>query len=141
MWRKLSVVGLSFYLLLAFLLLVKWDSVQAGYYKWQLKSAGEAMFKQDSSGRSAGWFPWVGNAQTRYSHARQALLDLGYLEELVLRFPEGSNRNGLVQQCRKRFPDGCWGLAFDQSRFRVHLTIPTAQVAVWKGLVSEFTSR
>jgi len=140
MWRKLFIAGLSAYLLLAVLLLVHWDSVQVGYYKWQIKSAGEAASEPGASGRGAGWFPGMGDAQTRYSRARQALLDLGYLQELVLRFPVGSNWNALVQRCRERFPDGCWDLRFDQSRSVVQLTVPTEQAATWKGLVSEFSA-
>ena len=140
MWRKLFIAGLSAYLLLALMLLVNWDSVQVGYYKWQIKSAGEAMSEPGASGRAAGWFPGRGDSQTRYSRARQALLNLGYLQKLVLRFSAGSNRKALVQQCRERFPDGCWDLGFDESRAVVHLTVPTEQVAAWKGLVAEFSA-
>ena len=55
MWRKLFIAGLSAYLLLAVLLLVHWDSVQVGYYKWQIKSAGEAASEPGASGRNFVW--------------------------------------------------------------------------------------
>jgi len=139
--KALYVVGLSVFLLLTVLLLVNWDSLQTGFYRWQPKAAGEAMFAPpDASTLAAGWFPGAGDARTRYSRARQALLELDYPRELVLRFPEGSNWNGLLQQCRKRFPDGGWEMWFGDPRVALRLTVPSEQIAAWKGLVAEFSA-
>jgi hypothetical protein len=137
MWRKLSIVGLGIFLLLAVLLLVNWDSVRVGYYRWQLKTAEEAMTPESSC---LDWIPGLGDPQTRYRRARQALLDLGDLQELILLFPDGSNSTGLIQQCRKRFPEGGWAMTFDNSRHALRLTVPTAHVATWKTLVAEFSA-
>jgi hypothetical protein len=79
----------------------------------------------------------VGDVQSRYSRARQALLSLGYLQELKLPFPVGSDWNGLVRHARERFPEGSWAMGFDQSRSMLNLTAPTSQIEAWKKLVSE----
>ena len=137
MWRKISIAGVAVLLLLVLLLLVNWEPVQLAYNRWDFKSAEDAMDAADSA---AAWFWGFGDALTRYRRARQALLNLGYLRELVLRFPEGSDGTGLIQQCRKQFPDGGWAMAFDNSRHALRLTVPAAQVATWKALVSAFSA-
>jgi hypothetical protein len=140
MRRKISIAVLGILLLVALLLLVNWEPAQIGYCRWEFKSAEEAMSADGSPPPSVGWFLGFGDALTRYRRARQALLGLGYLQELVLRFPEGSDGTGLIQQCRKQFPDGGWTMTFDNSRHALRLTVPAAQVATWKALVSEFSA-
>jgi hypothetical protein len=140
MWRKLTVAGLGIFLLLAVLLLLNREAVRVGYYKWQLKSAGDAIFAKKSLGDFLARLPGVGDAQSRYSGARQALLDLGYLRELKLPFPVGSDWGGLVRHARERFPEGFWELGLDQSSSMIHLTAPTNRIDAWKKLVSEFAT-
>jgi len=137
MWRKLSIAGLGLSLLAAVLLLVNWGAVRVGYYKWQFRSAEEAMSVNQSAGHFFLSLPGVGDVQSRYSRARQALLSLGYLQELKLPFPVGSDWNGLVRHARERFPEGSWAMGFDQSRSMLNLTAPTSQIEAWKKLVSE----
>ena len=139
MWRRLTVAGLSAMLLLAALLLLNREAVRVGYYKWQLRSAGEAMFAKNGLGHFFSTLPRAGNAQARYSRARQALLDLRYLRELELPFPAGSDWPGLLSQVRARFPDGLWELSLEPSSSMIHLTAPTNQIEAWKRCVSEFT--
>jgi hypothetical protein len=140
MWRKLTIAGLTLFLLAAVLLLMDRGAVRVGYYKWQLRSAGEAMFAKQSLGRLFGSLPGVGDAQSRYSRARQALLEVGYLRETRLPFPAGSNWDGLVHRCRERFPDCMWELSWNRSSYMIHLTAPTNQLDAWKQLVSDFAT-
>jgi hypothetical protein len=97
------------------------------------------MFAKNGLGHFFSTLPRAGNAQARYSRARQALLDLRYLRELELPFPAGSDWPGLLSQVRARFPDGLWELSLDPSSSMIHLTAPTNQIEAWKRCVSEFT--
>ena len=139
MCRRLTVAGLSALLLLAALLLLNREAVRVRYYKWQLRSAGEAMIAKNGVGHIFSTLPGAGDSQARYARARQALLDLGYLRELKLPFPAGSDWPGLIGQARGRFPDGLWELSLDPSSSMIHLTAPTNQIEAWKRCVSEFT--
>jgi hypothetical protein len=137
MRRKLMIAGLSALLLLAALLLLNRKAVQVGYYKWQFRTAAEAAFAKKSPGLFLQSLPGIGDAQSRYSRSRQALLDLGYLRELKLPFPVGSDWNGLVRRARERFPGGFWELSMDQPNSMIKLMAPTHQVGTWKKLVAE----
>ena len=142
MRRRLSVAGLSVLLALsAALLLLNREAVRVKYYTWQLRSAEEAMLAKNSPGHFLSTLPGAGDAQARYSRARQALLDLGYLRELELPFPAGSDWPGLLSQVRNRSPDGLWELSLDQNSSVIHVTAPTNQVEAWKWCVTEFTVR
>lgn len=137
MRRKLMIAGLSALLLLAALLLLNRKAVRVGYYRWQFRTAADAAFVKKSPGLFLQSLPGVGDAQSRYSRARQALLDLGYLSELKLPFPVGSDWSGLVRHARERFPEGFWELSLDQPNSMIKLTAPTHQVGTWKKLVAE----
>ncbi|MGO8928595.1 MAG: hypothetical protein ACLQU3_17135 [Limisphaerales bacterium] len=135
----MTVAGLSTLLLLVALLLLNREAVRVGYYKWQLRSAEEAIFAKNGLGHLFSTLPGAGDAQARYSQARQALLDLKYLRELELPFPAGSDWQGLLRQVRGRFPDGLWELSLDPSSSTIHLTAATSQIEAWRRCVSEFT--
>ena len=137
MWRRLTVAGLSALLLVA-LLLINRAAVRAGYYKWQMRSAEKAAFAKSGPGHFFGALPGAGDSQARYSRARQALLDLGYLRKLKLPFPAGSDWPRLLGQVRGRFPDGMWELSLDSSSSMIHVTAPTNKIETWKECVSEF---
>jgi hypothetical protein len=138
MWRRLTVAGLSALLVLAALLLLNRQAVRMAYYKWQLRSAGEAAFAKSGPGHFFGTLPGARDSQARYSRARQALLDLGYLRKLELPFPAGSDWPGLLSHVRGRFPDGMWELSLDPSSSMIHVTAPTNQIESWTRCVSEF---
>jgi hypothetical protein len=137
MRRKLIIAGLSLLPLLLVLLFLNRGVVRLGYYKWQFRSAEQAM----SVNKGAGYFflsvAGVGDAQSRYSRARQALLELGYLQELKLPFPVGSDWDGLVRHARERFPEGSWALGLDQSKSMINLTAPATRIEAWRKLVYE----
>jgi uncharacterized integral membrane protein len=141
MWRRLAVVGVSTLLLLLALLLLNRKAAQVTYYKWQLRSAGEALATKDGLGHFVGMLAGAGDAQARYARARQALLDLDYLRELELPFPAGSDWPGLLRQVRTRFPDGLWELSLDPSSSTLRITAPTCQLEAWRTWVSEFAAR
>ena len=134
----MTIAGLVALMVLAALLLLNREAVRVAYYKWQMRSAGEATFAQNSPGHLFSTLPGTGDSQARYSRARQALLDLGYLRKIELPFPAGSDWPGLLGRARGRFPDGLWELSLDPSSSLIHLTAPTNQIEVWKKCVSEF---
>jgi hypothetical protein len=140
MRRKLTIAGLSALLLLTALLLLNGEAVRVGYYKWQLRSAEEAMSPKNIPGHFLGSLPGIGDVQSRYSRARQALLDSGYLRELKLPFPVGSDWGGLVRRACERFPEGSWAMSLDPSSSMINLTAPTSQIDAWRKLVSEFAA-
>lgn len=140
MRRKLTIAGLSALLLLTALVLLNREAMRAGYYKWQLRSAEDAMSARNGLGHFLGSLPGVGDAQSRYSRARQALLNSGYLRELKLPFPVGSDWGGLVRRARERFPEGSWAMSLDQSSSMINLTAPTSRIDDWRKLVSEFAA-
>jgi hypothetical protein len=111
-----------------------------GYYKWQLRSAGEAMIAKNGLGHIFSTLPGAGDSQARYTRARQSLLNLRYLRELELPFPAGSDWPGLLHQVRGRFPDGLWEVSLDPSHSVIHLTAPTNQIEAWKRCISEFAA-
>ena len=138
MWRRLTAIGLCALLLLVGLLLLNQKAVRVMYYKWQLRSAENAMAAKDGLGHFISTVAGPADARARYSRARQALLDLNYLRELELPFPAGSNWPGLLRQVRTRFPDGLWELSLDPSNSMIHLTAPTCQLEAWRNCVAEF---
>jgi hypothetical protein len=138
MWPKVTVAGVTA-LLLAALLFCNQDAVKVRYYKWQLRSAGEAMAGDNGLGHLITAVPGAGDARARYSRAKQALLDLKYLQAFELPFPAGSDWHGLVRQVRVRFPDGLWELGLDSSSSMVHITAPTSQVEARKSCISDCT--
>jgi hypothetical protein len=140
MRRRLTVIGLCALLLLVGLLLLNQKAVRVMYYKWQLRSAENAMGAKDGLGHFISQVAGAADTQARYSRARQALLGMGYLRELELPFPAGSNWPGLLRQVRTRFPDGLWALSLDPSASMIHLTAPTYQLEEWTHCVAEFAS-
>jgi hypothetical protein len=139
MRRRLTVIGLSALVLLVALFLLNWKAARLTYYKWQLRSAGEALAAKDGLGHFVGMVAGAGDARARYAKARQALLDMHYLCELELAFPAGSDWPGLLARVRGKFPEGLWELGLDTSRSMLHLTAPTNQIEGWKKCVAEFT--
>ena len=135
------MVGLSILLVLIALVHPNWKAARVTYYKWELRSAEQALAAKDGLGHFVSTVVGAGDARARYSRARQALLEAHYLSELEVPFPAGSNWQGLLSQVRRRFPDGEWELSLDPSSSLIHLTAPTDQIEAWKRCISESAVR